>query len=66
MADIKKKKDIPTVFAEIETSQELRQYLDDSINRLRSSKFIHHYTTLNNVVKMLCGGSWHLGSSDWY
>ena len=63
MENTKKKQTIPSAFSGINTTSELRLYLDDSINRLKSSKYIHHYTTLENVVKMICGGSWHLGDA---
>lgn len=51
------------IFPNITTSYELRTYLDDSEKRLKNSPFVHHYTTLDNVVKMIRGGSWHLGNA---
>lgn len=58
-----KKQMTPSAFSRIDTISGLRFYLDDSANRLKSSIYIHHYTTLENVVKMICGGSWHLGNA---
>lgn len=64
MANGKKEHVVSTDFKGIQTVSDLRKYLDDCNNRLKSSKYLYHYTTLNNVVKILCGGSWHLGSAS--
>lgn len=51
MANGKKEHVVSTDFKGIQTVSDLRKYLDDCNNRLKSSKYLYHYTTLNNVVK---------------
>ena len=40
------KENIPTVFQDIETPEELKRYLDDSMRRLDNTPYLHHYTCL--------------------
>jgi hypothetical protein len=47
-------------FPKIETPEELVEYLDDVNLRLRSAKFLYHYTTLSNAISIFQSHSWHL------
>ena len=46
MKSTSKKKEIPTNFPDIQTAEQLKIYLDDSTNRLKNSRFLYHYTTV--------------------
>ena len=50
-----KKSETPTSFSDIQTAEDLKLYLDDTANRLRSSPYLYHYTTVSNVIKMIQG-----------
>lgn len=54
---------IPTVFQDIETPEELKCYLDDSMRRLDNTPYLHHYTSVSRVVDMIRSGTWHLGNA---
>lgn len=58
-----KKSETPTSFSDIQTAEDLKLYLDDTANRLRSSPYLYHYTTVSNVIKMIQGRTWHLGNA---
>lgn len=49
-------------FKNISTPIDLVRYLNDSNERLKSSKYIYHYTTLSNAIKILKGKKWHLAN----
>lgn len=53
MKSTSKKKEIPTNFPDIQTAEQLKIYLDDSTNRLKNSRFLYHYTTVSNAIKIL-------------
>lgn len=53
----------PTVFANITDVEDLTSYLDDSVSRLKNSLFLHHYTTVDNFVKMIKSNSLHLANA---
>lgn len=55
---------IPTVFQDIETPEELKCYLDDSMRRLDNTPYLHHYTNVSRVVDMIRSGTWHLGNAE--
>ena len=57
------KSKVPRKFSNINTSEELKLYLDDMTNRLKNSPYLYHYTTISNVVKMIKGKTWHLGNA---
>ena len=54
---------VPTVFKDISTPAELIQYLDDSVQRLENSTYLHHYTTISRVVDIIRSRTWHLGNA---
>ena len=58
------KENIPTVFQDIETPEELKRYLDDSMRRLDNTPYLHHYTNVSRVVDMIRSGTWHLGNAE--
>lgn len=64
MKSTDKKKEIPTNFPDIQTAEQLKMYLDDSANRLKNSRFLYHYTTVSNVIKILRSKTWHLGNAS--
>ena len=47
------KSKVPRKFSNINTSEELKLYLDDMTNRLKNGPYLYHYTTISNVVKMM-------------
>jgi hypothetical protein len=47
-------------FSQIETPEELVEYLDDVKSRLKNAKFLYHYTTLSNAISIFQSHSWHL------
>lgn len=53
---------VPTDFSKIETARELVMYLDDFTARTKKYRYIYHYTTLKNLIKILSGGYWHLAN----
>ena len=57
------KSKVPRKFSNINTSEELKLYLDDMTNRLKNSPYLYHYTTISNVIKMIQGKTWHLGNA---
>lgn len=57
------KSKVPRKFSNINTSEELKLYLDDMTNRLKNSPYLYHYTTISNVVKMIKVKTWHLGNA---
>lgn len=64
MKSTSKKKEIPTNFPDIQTAEQLKIYLDDSTNRLKNSRFLYHYTTVSNAIKILRSKTWHLGNAS--
>ncbi len=48
-------------FTEITTFSELIAYLDSS-ERLKSRKFLYHYTTIRNALAIFKSKTWHLGN----
>lgn len=50
-------------FADIQTVDDLKLYLDDIHQRLRSSIYLYHYTTVSRVIEMIRGRRWHLGNA---
>ena len=51
----------PLPFSEITTPTELIAYLDSS-ERLKSRKFLYHYTTIEKAIKIFKSKTWHLGN----
>lgn len=47
-------------FVKITESQDLIKFLNDSKNRLKNSKCLHHYTTIDNFFKMIKNNCVHL------
>lgn len=53
----------PTVFKEINTPRNLIRYLEDTSARTKDHKYVYHYTTLHNLIKILGGRYWHLANA---
>lgn len=54
---------IPTVFKEISTPENLIRYLEDTPRRTKDYRYVYHYTTLRNLIKILQGKCWHLSNA---
>lgn len=53
----------PTIFKEIDTPKNLVRYLEDASARTKGHKYVYHYTTLPNLIKILRGRHWHLANA---
>lgn len=54
---------IPSNFGKIDSAKGLVRYLDDFSARTKNYKYIYHYTSLRNLIKILSGGFWHLANA---